>query len=579
MRRFALRARLRWQVPLAGLVAVVLLAVSGYAVLQLTTRSDPDQVNRAGRVSAGVRPDSGTHLGIPGVVDLYVPKGAVAAPVDAGLTLGGEDPLGSIPVASRRLLFQTPPIQVDLSGRQPLVPVTVTITVPAGTDARWPVLVTRHAGELKYVSGGYDAGSRRFTAQLAELSPITLVDVYQAAVKFMTGVLDVTGVAGRKPDCVGKPATLGDGSTVTVTRLTGTDTLWPCVSVGAGDQVRVDVTSVAGTFWRVTSSGGTYQGAGTVSVPDTVTQALFEVLVADRRLGEGLILPQGSGSWLVDPKDLSLTMTAKLSAGLWFAEVTAFTIGWLAEVGTGGQAGAAIDALQKLSDKGSWLECLSKAAQAANDGLVVSSQSIVDVSKAAFTCAGVLTRAITGAELKGLPALLVTIFESGIATIWGAVEVSARNFLSIWRPSLTQFGWRITRGQPASSSGGIAPFVGEWHVHGEKLVINADRSGTDLWNAGPCGDNLCTGYSSIRFTVVGDTLVGTVTSVLYRQNPGGTIRTDPDLVANGPQVKDELRLRVADTAVLKVVGDRQTLGNPYFCGAAASAAWHYKCNA
>jgi hypothetical protein len=233
----------------------------------------------------------------------------------------------------------------------------------------------------------------------------------------------------------------------------------------------------------VSSSGGAYQGAAAVSVQDAVTQALFDVLVADRRVSEGLILPQGAAGWVVDQKDLPVTMTAKLSAGFWFAEVTAFTITWLAELATGGKAGAAVEALEKLKDKTSWLECLSKAAQAAHDGQAVTSQSIADVSKAAFSCADVLIKAITGSDPKGMPALLITILESGIATVWGAVEVSARNFLSIWRPSLTRFGWRVTPSRPASSCPSAAQFLSAARNGGAHAddTIHGDIACRDGW--------------------------------------------------------------------------------------------------
>jgi hypothetical protein len=438
---------------LLALVTIVASIGVTVAAVVLVTKHRGESPQDRYAVVKEVRPDANAQLEIPGVAALEVPKGAVASATEASLSLGGEDPLGSISNESRARLSETPPIQVDLSGKQPLVPLKVTITVPAGIDMKWPVLVTKHAGELKYVEGQYDAGSRRFSAQLAELSPVTLVDVYQAAVKFMTGVLDVTGLRGKKPDCAGKAAKLADGSTVKVTNLTGTDTLWPCVSVG-GDQVRVEVNSVAGTFWRVTSSGGTYEGAAEVSLQDAATQALFQGMVRNPKLGEGLILPQGSGSWQVAPGALPINMTAKLSGGLWFAQVTAFTVVWLAEVGSGGQAGVAFDLAQKLSkalESGKPLECISKAADTAKEGLALTPDLIVGLSKTLLACAGDIVKAVTGSELKGLAALIFTIFESGIATIWGALEVSLRNALSIWRPSLTQFGWRVAREQAVAA--------------------------------------------------------------------------------------------------------------------------------
>src|SRR6185295_6146656 len=118
----------------------------------------------------------------------------------------------------------------------------------------------------------------------------------------------------------------------------------------------------------------------------------------------------------------------------------------------------------------------------------------------------------------------------------------------------------------------IEPFVGEWHVHGSQLVVKADQTGTELWNAGPCEStaSLCIGYATDTFTLDGDVLVGRVTSVVYKDQDTGTVRTDAGVVASGPHVGDTFRLKVWDKGVLKYVDERFQYGNPYLCRADAS---------
>jgi hypothetical protein len=160
------------------------------------------------------------------------------------------------------------------------------------------------------------------------------------------------------------------------------------------------------------------------------------------------------------------------------------------------------------------------------------------------------------------------------ATVLAGVLLAATALAVIYRDTLFRHADHDAR-QP----GDMAPFVGEWHVHGEKLVIKADGTGTDLINAGPCRDAICTGYSTLTFSVVAGVAEATTTAVAYRENGGGAAVTDPDLAAGGPQVGDTFRLQVADRAVLKLVDPRFEGGNPYFCAAAASAEWHQRCNA
>jgi hypothetical protein len=574
----------RPRVLVAGAMAALLLVLTVGLVVGYRGRIfGPGDPTPSG-VSAQVRPGVDARLELPGVL-LLVPGGAVAHQTAAHLAMDGPDLLASLPSEAAAMLQPVGrQVTADLSGSQPSVPLALQLDVPEGVDPAQLVLLSRHNDRSESMTGRYDPTTRRFTAQLAHLSEFRLVrvdpaKVIEGAEKVLAVLFGATGIAGTRPDCAGRTATLPDGRGVRVDGLRDADQVWPCVTV-RDDRVVVTVHSGSAVPWRVRTSSGSYDGPAEVESADVVTQALYQVLVNDRVHNDGLVVPQGTGHWRIPAGTLPATVQAQVSGGAWFAEVGVFVAIYLADVFSGG-AGTAAEVARRFHDvvKTDGWDCVMKAARAATDGNRLTVESLTDMSKAALGCVGPLFKELFGQEMDVLARVVVAAFGTGLAIVWGGLQISGRNALDVLQGSGANsiLTWRI------QTSGGIAPFVGEWHVHGEKLVINADGSGTDLWNAGPCGDTLCTGYSSITFTVVADTLVGRVTSVLYRENPGGTIRADTGadtgLVADGPHVKDELRLQIADTAVLKMVGDRDPLGNPYFCGAAASAAWHNRCNA
>lgn len=70
----------------------------------------------------------------------------------------------------------------------------------------------------------------------------------------------------------------------------------------------------------------------------------------------------------------------------------------------------------------------------------------------------------------------------------------------------------------------MATFVGKWVSHDDQLVIAANGTGVENWNAGPCTggiSGLCAGIGNLTFTVNADgSLTGTYQSVSYESGSG-----------------------------------------------------------
>ncbi|MEU4218076.1 hypothetical protein [Actinoplanes sp. NPDC026623] len=129
----------------------------------------------------------------------------------------------------------------------------------------------------------------------------------------------------------------------------------------------------------------------------------------------------------------------------------------------------------------------------------------------------------------------------------------------------------------------VAPMVGIWYVHGARMVIQSDHTGTSLWNAGPCHDPsqspdslMCSGHADLTFTIASGLVVGRYEAVLYRDRNDKVVH-EYDAGDDGIKVGDTFKLVRVENGVLKETTNIQ--GNPYWCSADASAAWHKECNA
>lgn len=128
-------------------------------------------------------------------------------------------------------------------------------------------------------------------------------------------------------------------------------------------------------------------------------------------------------------------------------------------------------------------------------------------------------------------------------------------------------------------------YVGKWEVHDSVLTINANVTGLEQWNAGPCGNTMCGGNAHITFTVNTDgSLKGTIQSVNYSQANGTPVPAgyQPDS-ADDPQPSDTFQLQHSGVHLLYTTwfgqGSFLNNNNRYWCGSGASQAEREKCGA
>jgi uncharacterized protein (DUF2147 family) len=131
----------------------------------------------------------------------------------------------------------------------------------------------------------------------------------------------------------------------------------------------------------------------------------------------------------------------------------------------------------------------------------------------------------------------------------------------------------------------VKSYVGKWEVHDSVLTINANSTGLQQWNGGPCGNTMCGGNAHITFTVNMDgSIKGTIQSVNYSQANGASAPAgyQPDY-ADNPQAGDTFQLQHSGVHLLYTTwfGQRSFLNNNnrYWCGSGASQAEREKCGA
>jgi len=132
-------------------------------------------------------------------------------------------------------------------------------------------------------------------------------------------------------------------------------------------------------------------------------------------------------------------------------------------------------------------------------------------------------------------------------------------------------------------------YVGRWEVHDSLLAINANHTGLEQWNVGPCAelttDTLqCEGTAAIAFTVNADgSLMGSIQSISYRQWNGHPAPTGFRPNAADPRTGDTFLLQHSGGHLLYTtwfgrLGDLNH-ENRYWCDAYAVTAGWKQCGA
>ena len=406
--------------------------------------------------SFGGHRSSGTTIGPEGghaataFASVDAPAGAVTKLTKLHLTKGGADPLGGFsPDAGSMLDTPSGSIQVDLSGAQPQKPLTLSVPVPAGMDGTKAVLLTTHDGKPEALPTTPGAAGW-VQASVSHLSPfrIAFLNFDKVGAFFRDAALflgSAVGAAGTAQACANQPLQLAGGGTLSITGPTSPISV--CLTSDSGG-MHVSAQSADALPWRVRISKGTYDGAAEVSTSNVALQTAYNQLVKDRRFSEGLLAPQGKGSWHLTDDVADVTMQASVSTGMWLTSAVIFSAVYLFQVFTGaatkGVTGAAA-AVKTVIDRGGYLDCFSSAVGAVPEGKILTAQQIGKLTKAGIDCAGPLIEQM-GGVVSGLAAVVLTALGAGVAVVVSGFEGA---FRTIKEPILT---WHITTtGRPAPS--------------------------------------------------------------------------------------------------------------------------------
>jgi len=132
-------------------------------------------------------------------------------------------------------------------------------------------------------------------------------------------------------------------------------------------------------------------------------------------------------------------------------------------------------------------------------------------------------------------------------------------------------------------------YVGKWEVHDSLLSINANYTGLDQWNVGPCSASpsealLCDGTASIAFTEHEDgSIRGTILSITYSQWNGSPTPAGFQPNVADPRAGDTFQLQHSGVHLLYTTwfGRLSALNNNnrYWCDSYALKAGWKQCGA
>jgi hypothetical protein len=570
------RAGWSWP-PVVGLVVAASLAGctsagTGAAAQKVSPRSP----------SLNVSTSLGGTMNAGGAT-LVVPAGAVTGQVIAHLKISSTSVLQAV-TPNTRLMLQPvgTAVDVDLSGQQPLRPLTLTLPVTGVGDHPTLAIITDHQGTASVLTGTLSADRHSYTVKVSKLSvfqlvaldPSTVLKTFTDGIKVALGTL---GISGDKPSCFGQSATLPDGGRVQVSGVHGP--LWPCVSA-VGNDVRVTVHSVDALPWQVRARAGQYAGAAEVDSKAVAVQAIYAALTSDRPHADGLVLPQNEGQWTVPVAELPVDMAGKVSTGAWLASAVVFSVLYLADVASFGKAGDAktlANELQKtIGDKTSGWDCMVSAAKAVPDGAAPSPGQLISLLQAAVGCAGPLAKPVLGSGLGGLATLALDIVSGGAAVVVGGLEGALRTATGTDTTS-----WQVSSLQPVTprvtAADPLAAYYGSWRVHGGGLTVNRDGTALDgnhVGNTAEAGFIYEIDVYRIAPSPDGTYAVLTATDVYWGvYNGAGQVQRlpNPDPGYTIAKVGDRFRIRLLRPQLLKRTpfpGNHEAgdFGNPYLCG-------------
>jgi hypothetical protein len=539
----------------------VLIIILAFAVCACT----PDQKHQSASAPTS-SPSASTQTA---VFEDLLSKTEIALAADAaptGAKLTATPAISPLPQRATALLKPlTSPLDIALSGQQPVKPATISAALKSplpSADNIW--LITQHASSdaIELQPARYNPATRTLTAAMPHFSLafFARIDVGTALSEITKAFKGTFGLAKERTRCAGKP--LVDGQiryTLPERYLSkGDGIVWPCLSKD-GKKVVLDLTAASGLPYLVrVNPKATLTYGGTVDLGKAVVMAGYMQLVKNPPYTQALLVPGSSISYSFNAGELPGIAVAKLDVGTHLALSVVWAVQFVLAI---------FGPKVALLENAEVLSCIGDAVEAATpQGKVLSGVGIGAVIKASISCAGPLIRAAGGIVTKLVGAVL-SVLAGGVGLVVAGIEGALRTATGQDLANV-QIGRRVDTGLTGS------PFVGEWWVHGGTMTIRTNGTATISYRYGTCEsapteDCYIEQTLSVQLTADPATATTTVRSVRYLAYLDGSSRAianpDPDLTNSSEQPGTVQRFRLTASNIIKNIDRNEDDGNPYFC--------------
>jgi hypothetical protein len=486
--------RLKWSLPLVTLLLTALTACS-----------------------SGVAPKADAAGGSPqavtlGVTTVHLP--ANAAPAGAKLTLAAAS--NPLPSEARAVLKSlTTPVQVSLSGAQPLQPAMVRArlnTSPADPSKVYLVTQSTSTSPVQLVPATWDAGTHTISAPMSHFSVAFFgsIDVGSILNQLKTVFTSTLNLSIPRPDCSGKPVTR-NGTTYTLPLIytdKGDGVLWPCLHV-VGDKISVELQSDTGLPYRVrVSPKADVTYGGTLDIGSATVLAGYQRFVTNAPYSESLLIPNSKVTYKFNPAELPGTIQAKVDVGSHLALSIVWAIQYVLTI-------AHIDV--KLLDQADVLKCVGDAVDTAGlSGTQPSAAAMGSLMKSTISCAGPVVKA-AGGVLGGVAAAVLSVLGGGaglvIASLQGAIRTASGTDLTTLKIATA------TAATPAAYLTILNPRYGfSCDVPADFIATQAPANGDGFGYKSPNGqaEIICYGENNLGF-MKGSSVGSTSAQDAYQQ--------------------------------------------------------------
>lgn len=518
--------------------------------------------------------DGGTYRFGNGIT-VTVPKGAVNGDTTLSVGTPRQSPAGGkTPLAgtNRATVSFDVTLAQGFDDVQPRKPLDITVPLrgamlPAGTKPSQALLYTGSGANYQFVPA--TVRGNVLHASLNHLSPkyITYVDEDKFAQAFGIDGRSIT----RPQDCKSEVAAnntgkvkFGDGNKGW-SNSDKDSPIYACLTAGDDGNPRIGITNRRYYVLSAATSDGVTVQASPGDTDEELAKAFARTVFPNKRIAAFL---GRDGRLVATTPSGSLPARVQLRAdpNTFLAESGVFALTFTAGILTGKDSDDLAKTVKALLDAKDVTQCLQQTLDISTGKFDFGFDDAVNlVTSKCMSAIG---------EALGLPASPWDLFGKWFQTVGnglsGGVKAIRTSYEGIrmqtWdgKPPVTV---RVERELNLSS------YVGKWWVHGSSMTMNADGTGIQTWNAGPCDDDdlgfsshgMCTGNSELKFTSLEGGFQVERLSIWYTDKNGS--RYTPAAVREYGET-----LKVGDVSILDRVSptamkerEQMGFGNPYLC--------------